>query len=105
MDEIDKIIGEMSPDEAIAYLTDKTIDVRPWEASLKEYEPDLHRIVNDHVDRKDKVKDDGSVEKAARIAIGLEQLLTKRMCVRISHVQWRPYTSTLASIRRTSIER
>lgn len=80
MEEIDLIISSSSPDDAIAYLTDKTVDVRDWGDSLKEYEPELHRIVDDHVDRKDKVRKDGSIEKAARIPIGLEQLLTKRMC-------------------------
>lgn len=80
MDEIDDIIGNSSPSDAIAYLTEKTVDVRDWSESLKEYEPELHRIVNDHLDRKDKRREDGSIEKAARIPIGLEQLLTKRMC-------------------------
>ncbi|MCM1220332.1 MAG: phage portal protein [Lachnospiraceae bacterium] len=80
MEEIDNIISGLSPDDAISYLTDKIVDVRDWEESLKEYEPELHRIVNDHLDRKDKVREDGSLEKAARIPIGLEQLLTKRIC-------------------------
>lgn len=80
MEEIDRIISGSSPDDAIAYLTEKSVDVRNWDDSLKEYEPELHRIVNDHLDRKDKKRDDGSFEKAARIPIGLEQLLTKRMC-------------------------
>ena len=80
MEEIDRIISSSSPDDAIAYLTDKTVDVRDWDDSLKEYEPELHRIVKDHLDRKDKPREDGSLEKAARIPIGLEQLLTKRMC-------------------------
>lgn len=80
MEEIDKIISSSSPDDAIAYLTEKTVDVKDWDYSLKEYEPELHRIVNDHIDRKDKRRDDGSFEKAARIPVGLEQLLTKRMC-------------------------
>lgn len=79
MEEIDKIISTALPSEAISYLTNKTLDIRGWDSSLKEYEPELHRIVNDHIDRKDKVKDDGTVEKAARIPIGLEQLLTKRI--------------------------
>lgn len=80
MEEIDRIISGMSADDAISYLTDKVIDVRDWNDSLKEYEPQLHRIVNDHLDRKDKKRDDGSFEKAARIPIGMEQLLTKRIC-------------------------
>ncbi|MCM1141300.1 MAG: phage portal protein [Muribaculum sp.] len=80
MEEIDRIINSSSPDDAIAYLTEKTVDVRDWDDSLKEYEPELHRIVNDHLDRKDKPREDGSFEKAARIPIGLEQILTKRIC-------------------------
>lgn len=80
MDEIDKILAGLSPEEAINYLMELTIDIRDWDDCIKEYEPELHRIVNDHIGRKDKVKNDGSVENAARIPIGLEQLLTKRMC-------------------------
>lgn len=80
MEDIDLIIGGMSPSDAITYLTEKTVDVRDWGLSLKEYEPELHRIVNDHIDRKDKRRKDGTLEKAARIPVGLEQLLTKRMC-------------------------
>lgn len=80
MEEIDRIIGSMSPDDAISHLTQKTVDVRNWDECLKEYEPELHEIVNDYIDRKDKKRDDGSFEKAARIPVGLEQLLTKRIC-------------------------
>lgn len=79
MDGIDQLIAKSSPDKAIGMLKNKTVDVRDWGASLKEYDPTLHDIANDHIGRKDKVKKDGSVEKAARITIGLEQLLTKRM--------------------------
>lgn len=46
---------------------------------IKDYEPTLHDIVSDTITRKDKIKSDGTVEKASRIYIGLEKLLTKRM--------------------------
>ena len=50
-----------------------------WGELLADYEPSLHKIVNDHQGRRDKVHSDGTVDKAARIPIGLEKLLTKRM--------------------------
>lgn len=80
METIDEIISSKSPSDAVSYLTDKNMDIRSWSDSIKEYEQELHEIVNDHIGRKDKINDDGSIEKAARITIGLEQLLSKRMC-------------------------
>ena len=50
-----------------------------WDKLIKDYEPTLHDIVSDTITRKDKIKSDGTVEKASRIYIGLEKLLTKRM--------------------------
>lgn len=80
MQEIDIKISSYKPNEAISFLSQKNLDIREWNDCLKEYEPELHRIVTDHIDRRDKKRDDGSIEKAARIPIGLEQLLTKRIC-------------------------
>lgn len=80
MDEIDLFLSSATADDAIARLCNKTLDIKTWESALKEYEPQFHNIVNDHVSRADKVRKDGTVEKAARIPIALEQLLTKRMC-------------------------
>lgn len=50
-----------------------------WAELIKDYEPKFHKIVNDKVGRKDKVHQDGTVDRAARIPIALEKLLTKRV--------------------------
>lgn len=79
MDGIDQLIRKSSPDKAIEMLKNKTVDVQDWGASVKEYDPQQHDILNDRTGRKDKVKKDGTLEKAARLVVGLEKLLTKRM--------------------------
>lgn len=66
---IDRIIDE---------LTQKVNEVPSWDALKKLYEPKLHKIVTDTTTRKDKIREDGTIEKAARIPIGLEKLLVKR---------------------------
>ncbi len=66
-------------DDIVNDLKEKSINVPCWYDLLKDYEPELHDIVTDHVNRKDKVKSNGEIEKASRIRIGLEKLLTKRM--------------------------
>ena len=79
MNEIDNIITNTNVTEAIAYLREKSIDLPTWDHLIKLYEPKLHAIVTDTVNRKDKIRNDGSKEEASRIYIGLEKLLTKRM--------------------------
>lgn len=80
MDEITAILDSTRPvDNIINDLKGKSVDVPSWDNLIKDYEPTLHSIVNDNIGRKDKVKSDGTVEKASRIYIGLEKLLTKRM--------------------------
>lgn len=66
---IDRIIDE---------LTQKVNEVPSWDALKKLYEPKLHKIVTDTTTRKDKIREDGTIEKAARIPIGLEKLQVKR---------------------------
>lgn len=65
--------------DIISQLKQRALDIPNWSALLKEYEPKLHEIVDDKVGRPDKFLDDGTVEKAARIPIGLEKLLTRRI--------------------------
>lgn len=65
--------------EIIAELKKKTITLEPWENLVKEYEPMKHDIVEDRIGRKDKIRADNSIDKAARITLGLEKLLVKRM--------------------------
>ena len=79
MNEIDNIITNTNVTEAIAYLREKSIDLPTWDHLIKLYEPKLHAIVTDTINRKDKIRNDGSKEEASRIYIGLEKLLTKRM--------------------------
>ena len=65
-------------DRIIDELTQKVNEVPSWDALKKLYEPKLHKIVTDTTTRKDKIREDGTIEKAARIPIGLEKLLVKR---------------------------
>ena len=80
MDEITSILdNSRSADEVINDLKEKSVAVPSWSKLINDYEPKLHTIVSDTVTRKDKIKSDGTVEKASRIYIGLEKLLTKRI--------------------------
>lgn len=81
MDEITAILdSNRSVDNIINDLKEKSVDVPSWDSLIKSYEPALHDIVTDHVERKDKYDKDGKlIGKAARIYVGLEKLLTKRM--------------------------
>lgn len=70
--------GAQNVKDTITRLKEKTVSVEPWSALLKDYEPTLHRIVEDHVGREDHVAN-GKLDKAARITVGLEKLLVTRM--------------------------
>lgn len=65
-------------DRIIDELTQKVNEVPSWDTLKKLYEPKLHKIVTDTTTRKDKIREDGTIEKAARIPIGLEKLQVKR---------------------------
>lgn len=80
MDETTAILDSSRPiDDIINDLKEKSVCVPLWDELIKDYEPTLHAIVSDTITRKDKTKSDGTTEKASRIYIGLEKLLTKRM--------------------------
>lgn len=81
MTEITTIFNDGRTDaEIISALKDKSIEVPDWTTELvKLYEPTEHSIVKDTVGRKDKVRSDGTTDKAARTYLGLEKLLTSRM--------------------------
>lgn len=80
MEEITKILDDSrQADAVINDMKRKSVDIPSWNVLIKDYEPTLHEILKDHATRKDKVRSDGIVEKASRITIGLEKLLTKRM--------------------------
>lgn len=79
MDEITAILDSSRPvTDVISDLKNKSVDVPEWSKLLKDYEPTKHKIVDDKETRKDKVRSDGTIERASRIYIGLEKLLTKR---------------------------
>lgn len=65
--------------EIINDLKLKTLPVPSWEETSKAYYPKYHKIYSDTLGRKDKKRSDGVYEEAARLAIGLERLLAKRM--------------------------
>lgn len=79
MNEIEQILTAGSVNVIIEALKRKSVCVPSWDKLIKHYEPKEHEIVTDTVTRKNKVKTDGSVEKASRIYLGLEKLLTRRM--------------------------
>lgn len=80
MNELDIILDPSKGiDNIISALKNKTVKVPEWEQLAKLYYPDQHYILNDKLGRKDKVRSDGSLDKAARISIGLEMLLVNRI--------------------------
>lgn len=76
---IDNLFETGDTSTIISTLRSKSVNLPPWGLLLKEYEPKLHEIVNDLKGRPDKVRSNGQVDKAARLTIGLEKLLTRRM--------------------------
>lgn len=79
MNDLTYIFGLKNQSDIIQALKEKTVTVPSWGELLKDYEPTLHEIANDRQTRRDKIKADGMVDKASRIYIGLEKLLTNRM--------------------------
>ena len=79
MIDIDSILSMESIPEIISALKERSTPPPHWGSLRKEYEPSLHRIVEDNQGRKDKIHSDGTKEDAARLSIGLEKLLTRRI--------------------------
>ena len=65
--------------DIISELKKKSISLESWSNLIKEYDPLEHEILKDKMSRKDKLRSDNSIDKAARITLGLEKLLVKRM--------------------------
>ena len=65
--------------DIIADLKQKSVPVPDWAKLLEDYEPTKHKILNDTTTLKDKKRSDGTLEPSARITVGLEKLLAKRM--------------------------
>lgn len=70
---------EGSPSDVIQRLTKKIHAIPAWSELVKDYDPNQHRIVKDTQTRRDKIRKDGTIEKAARIHIGMEKLHVSRM--------------------------
>ena len=79
MKEISEILKSGSISEIVSSLKERSIVVPEWGELLKQYEPKLHDIIDDVVGRPDKPKGGGKMDAAARLSIGLEKLLTKRI--------------------------
>jgi hypothetical protein len=80
MTKLEELLRGMSDNERVSYLMYNSLLLPDWSKLLPLYEPSKHRILDDHVGRRDKTRSDGVIEKASRISIGLEKLLTSRMC-------------------------
>lgn len=80
MNELEYILNpERVVDAIIGDLKKKSVEVPDWEVLKKKYYPSLHDIVKDQIGRKDKKRGDGQIDKAARIAIGMERLHVNRL--------------------------
>lgn len=79
MIDINDILSKDSITDIIASLKERTTKPHFWSSLRQDYEPSEHKIVHDRQGRKDKIHSDGTKDVAARLSIGLERLLTKRM--------------------------
>lgn len=70
---------DKKPEEIITLLKKKMVDVPEWEKLRRSYDPSRHKIVRDRKGRVDRQLQDGTIERASRIRIGLEKLLVSRM--------------------------
>lgn len=78
MEELQKFLlalkaGKVTSD-MLSFLKTKAYDIPSWSKLKKDYEPELHEIVNDHISRKDR-----GLDKACRTPLALEKLLVSRM--------------------------
>ena len=78
MPPISEIFNAGSAGTIINELKKKSVEVPDWATLLNDYEPTKHKIVHDMIGRKDRQRSDGVVEKASRIYIGMEKLLSHR---------------------------
>lgn len=71
--------GDYTSTEIIERLKQKALQIPLWSYLVKLFEETLHDIITNDQTRRDKVRSDGTIDKASRIPIGLEKLLTKRV--------------------------
>lgn len=80
MKKLEDILDRSRPiDDIISDLKEKSTTPPSWGVLREVLNPLRHKIVHDHVGRKDKVRGNGEIDKAARLPIGLERLLCKRV--------------------------
>ena len=72
-------MAESKIEELIEELKIKKIEVIPWEDLAKEYDPDLHSIVEDTTTRIDRDLESGGVEKAARLTYARQKLAVNQI--------------------------
>ncbi len=75
---IREILALGSAGNIINELRKKSVEVPDWAVLLNDYEPTKHKIVGDMIGRKDRQRSDQVLEKASRIYIGMEKLLSHR---------------------------
>jgi len=78
MPSIKEIFSAGSTGTIITELKKKSVEVPDWKDLLLDYEPTKHKICHDMIGRKDRQRSDGVLEKAARIYVGMEKLLSHR---------------------------
>lgn len=78
MPSIKEIFAAGSAGTIITELKKKSVEVPEWATLLHDYEPTKHKICSDMVGRKDRQRSDGVIEKASRIYVGMEKLLSHR---------------------------
>lgn len=79
MKTLEEILAGTDISTIISDLKKRPLSVPDWNDLVKDYEPSLHKIVNDKQGRVDKVHSNGSVDKAARLTVALEKLHVKRI--------------------------
>ena len=78
MPPINEIFSLGTAGTIITELKKKSVEVPDWAVLINDYEPTKHKIVNDLVGRKDRERSDHVLEKASRIYVGMEKLLSHR---------------------------
>ena len=80
MEDINDILSlDRSIIDRISSLKEKSVTVPSWSVLLQDYEPKFHHILTDKQRLEDKIRSDGVKEPSARITVGLEKLISKRI--------------------------
>jgi hypothetical protein len=76
METIEEILS-LTPEDAVAALQVKSVELPSWDNLSKEYNPSEHDVITD-ASYVDVVNDDGTVDKVTRITLDLQRLAAKR---------------------------